>query len=132
MELHRAGMEYLKTILILKQQNGSVRSLDVTRTLHVTKPSVSKAMKHLREGGYLSMEGDKRICLTKAGRQIAEQALEKHRILTNCLLSMGVDPVVAERDAREMEHAVSPETLEGMRLFLEKGGAENRSLSLQP
>ena len=119
MELHRAGMEYLKTILILEQQNGSVRSLDVVRTLNMTKPSVSKAMKHLREGGYLSMEGDKRICLTKAGRQIAEQALEKHRILTNCLLSMGVDPVVAEQDARQMEHGISAESLERMPRFVD-------------
>ena len=72
MELHRAGKEYLKTILALEQKNGSVRSLDVARTLHVTKPSVSKAMKHLREGGYLTMDADKRICLTKAGREAAE------------------------------------------------------------
>ena len=119
MELHRAGMEYLKTILILEQHNGSVRSLDVVRTLNVTKPSVSKAMKHLREGGYLSMEGDKRIRLTKAGRQIAEQALEKHRILTNCLLSMGVDSVVAEQDARQMEHGISAESLERMQRFVD-------------
>ncbi|MBQ6145548.1 MAG: metal-dependent transcriptional regulator [Clostridia bacterium] len=127
MELHRAGMEYLKTILILEQQNGSVRSLDVVRTLNVTKPSVSKAMKHLREGGYLSMEGDKRIRLTKAGRQIAEQALEKHRILTNCLLSMGVDPVVAERDARQMEHSISAESLERMQRFV--GGKSSQEPS---
>ncbi len=127
MELHRAGMEYLKTILILEQQNGSVRSLDVVRTLNVTKPSVSKAMKHLREGGYLSMEGDKRICLTKAGRQIAEQALEKHRILTNCLLSMGVDPVVAEQDARQMEHSISAESLERMQRFV--GGKSSQEPS---
>ena len=118
MKLQRGGKEYLKTILLLERQNGSVRSLDVARALNVTKPSVSKAMKHLREGGYLSMEGDKRICLTKAGRQIAEQALEKHRILTNCLLSMGVDPVVAERDASQMEHGISPESLERMQRFV--------------
>ena len=68
MELHRAGKEYLKTILALEQKNGSVRSLDVARTLRVTKPSVSKAMKHLREGGYLTMDADKRICHRRAGR----------------------------------------------------------------
>lgn len=118
MELHRAGKEYLKTILLLEQQNGAVRSLDVARTLHVTKPSVSKAMKHLREGGYLSMEGDKRIRLTDRGRATAEQALQRHRALISCLLSMGVDPLVAERDASEMEHGISPESLERMERFV--------------
>ena len=118
MELHRAGKEYLKTILLLEQQNGAVRSLDVARTLHVTKPSVSKAMKHLREGGYLSMEGDKRIRLTDRGRATAEQALQRHRVLISCLLSMGVDPLVAERDASEMEHGISPESLERMERFV--------------
>ena len=118
MELHRAGKEYLKTILLLEQQNGAVRSLDVARTLHVTKPSVSKAMKHLREGGYLSMEGDKRIRLTDRGRATAEQALQRHRTLKYCLLSMGVDPLVAERDASEMEHGISPESLERMERFV--------------
>ena len=119
MELHRAGKEYLKTILILEQQNGSVRSLDVVKTLNVTKPSVSKAMKHLREGGYLTMDADKRIKLTNAGRKVAEQAMEKHRILTSCLLSMGIDPLVAERDACQMEHGISTESLERMKKFVD-------------
>ncbi len=120
MELHGAGREYLKTILLLEQQNGAVRSLDVGRALNVTKPSVSKAMKHLREGGYLSMDADKRIRLTKAGHETAEQALEKHRVLTACLLSMGVDPGLAERDACEMEHGISPESLERMKRFVDR------------
>ncbi len=119
MELHRAGKEYLKTILVLEQQNGVVRSLDVAKTLHVTKPSVCKAMKHLREGGYLTMDANKRIRLTGSGREIAEQGIHAHRSLASCLISMGVDPAVAERDARQMEHAISPETLEQMRLFVE-------------
>lgn len=122
MELHRAGKEYLKTILILEQQNGSVRSLDVVKTLNVTKPSVSKAMKHLREGGYLTMDADKRIKLTNTGRKIAEQAMEKHRILTSCLLSMGIDPLVAERDACQMEHGISTESLERMKKFVDGKG----------
>ena len=132
MELHRAGREYLKTILVLEQTKGAVHSLDIPKALRVTKPSVSKAMKRLRESGYLTMDGKKQIRLTAAGREAAMEAMEKHQILTSCLIAMGVGPAAAERDAREMEHAVSPETLEGMRLFLEKGGAENRSLSLQP
>ena len=120
MELHRAGKEYLKTILALEQKNGSVRSLDVARTLHVTKPSVSKAMKHLREGGYLTMDADKRICLTKAGREAAEQAADTHHILKSCLIAMGIDSATAEQDACKMEHAVSPRSLEEMKRFIER------------
>ena len=120
MELHRAGKEYLKTILALEQKNGSVRSLDVAQTLHVTKPSVSKAMKHLREGGYLTMDADKRICLTKAGREAAEQAADTHHILKSCLIAMGIDPATAEQDACKMEHAVSPRSLEEMKRFIER------------
>lgn len=120
MELHRAGKEYLKTILALEQKNGSVRSLDVARTLHVTKPSVSKAMKHLREGGYLTMGADKRICLMKAGREAAEQAADTHHILKSCLIAMGIDPATAEQDACKMEHAVSPRSLEEMKRFIER------------
>ena len=119
MELHRAGKEYLKTILALEQKNGSVRSLDVARTLRVTKPSVSKAMKHLREGGYLTMDADKRICLTKAGREAAEQAADTHHILKSCLIAMGIDSATAEQDACKMEHAVSPRSLEGMKRFID-------------
>ena len=120
MELLRAGKEYLKTILLLEQNSDAVRSLDVARALHVTKPSVSKAMKRLREGGYLTMDADKRIHLTNQGRKAAEQALDKHRVLLSCLISMGVDPAIAERDACELEHAISPETLDRMTHFVER------------
>ena len=120
MELLRAGKEYLKTILVLEQKSGAVRSLDVARALHVTKPSVSKAMKRLREGGYLTMDADKRIHLTNQGRRAAEQALNKHRVLLSCLISMGVDPAIAERDACELEHAISPEALDRMTHFVER------------
>ena len=122
MELHRAGREYLKTILMLEQQNGTVRSLDVARALHVTKPSVSKAMKHLREDGYLIMDGDKRIRLTTAGREAAIQAADRHQILKTCLIAMGVDPAAAERDASKMVHDIDPETLERIRFFVETKG----------
>ena len=122
MELLRAGKEYLKTILLLEQNSDAVRSLDVARALHVTKPSVSKAMKRLREGGYLTMDAAKRINLTEVGREIAEQATEKHRVLTSCLLSMGIDPIVAECDVCALEHAISSEALEQMQRFIDRKG----------
>ena len=90
MELHRAGEDYLKAILILQKQNHAVRSLDVAEMLSVTKPSVSRAMK----------------------------LLEKHRVLTECLVTMGVDPGIAEKDACRMEHLISPETLEQMKIYV--------------
>ncbi len=118
MELHRAGEDYLKAILILQRQNHAVRSLDVAEMLSVTKPSVSRAMKLLREGGFLTMDADKRISLTEAGREAAEQVFEKHRVLTECLVTMGVDPGIAEKDACRMEHLISPETLEQMKIYV--------------
>ena len=118
MELHRAGEDYLKAILILQKQNHAVRSLDVAEMLSVTKPSVSRAMKLLREGGFLTMDADKLISLTEAGREVAEQVFEKHRVLTECLVTMGVDPGIAEKDACRMEHLVSPETLEQMKSYV--------------
>ena len=118
MELHRAGEDYLKAILILQKQNHAVRSMNVAEMLSVTKPSVSRAMKLLREGGFLTMDADKRICLTEAGREAAEQVFEKHRVLTECLVTMGVDPGIAEKDACRMEHLISPETLEQMKIYV--------------
>ncbi len=118
MELHRAGEDYLKAILILQKQNHAVRSLDVAEMLSVTKPSVSRAMKLLREGGFLTMDADKRISLTEAGREAAERVFEKHRVLTECLVTMGVDPGIAEKDACRMEHLISPETLEQMKNYV--------------
>ena len=120
MELHRAGEDYLKTILLLQNKNGSVRSLDVARKLNVSKPSVSVVMKLLRDGGFLTMDENKRICLTDAGREVAEQIYEKHLILKDCLISLGVDPDMAEKDACIMEHLISRETLEKMKYFTGK------------
>ena len=117
MELHRAGEDYLKSILLLQKKNGTVRSLDIAEMLHVSKPSVSAAVKLLREGGFLIMDEDKRITLTEAGREAAERIYEKHTVLKRFLISMGVDPDTAEKDACEMEHLVSPETLEQMKSF---------------
>ena len=99
MELHRAGEDYLKTLLLLQNKNGTVRSLDIARKLNVSKPSVSAAMKLLRDGGFLTMDENKRLCLTDAGREVAEQIYEKHLIVKECLISLGIDPDIAEKDA---------------------------------
>ncbi|MBQ6927875.1 MAG: metal-dependent transcriptional regulator [Oscillospiraceae bacterium] len=118
MELHRAGEDYLKAILILQQKDGAVRSLDVAEMLGVTKPSVSRAMKLLRDGGFLTMDADKLIRLTDVGREAAEAVYEKHCVLKRCLISMGVDPDAADQDACRMEHVICPETLDKMKAFV--------------
>ncbi len=118
LELHRAGEDYLKAILILQKKDGAVRSLDVAELLGVTKPSVSRAMKLLRDGGFLTMDAGKRISLTEAGREAAETVCEKHRVIKRWLVSMGVDPDAADRDACRMEHVICPETLEKMKRYI--------------
>ena len=120
MPLPRALENYLKTILILEREKGTARSLDVAQALHVTKPSVSRAMKHLREGGFLTMEEGKRLCLTDTGRAAAEQVYQRHCALKTLLVSLGVSPETAEKDACGMEHIVSEETLDRIILFIGK------------
>ena len=120
MKLHRSGEDYLKTILILRNENGIVRSTDVASHLKISKASVSRAMKLLCEGGFLTMEEHKQLHLTELGASVAEEIYERHRILNELLLSIGVEPAVAEQDACRIEHVISRETLEKVKAFSEK------------
>ena len=115
--LHSSGEDYLKTILILQGKNGYVRSMDIVKYLHLSKPSVSKAMRLLRDSGYIEMNEDKRIILTEAGQTVAEQVYEKHSIIKACLIRIGVDADIADKDACQMEHIVSQETIVQMKAF---------------
>ncbi len=107
MEVYRAGEDYLKAIYILQKKNGIVHSMDVARRLKVSKATVSRAMRLLREGGFLTMDSDKRLHLTPAGTESAEQVYEKYRVLTAWLVHMGVDAEAAETDACRIEHVIS-------------------------
>ena len=120
MKLHRSGEDYLKTILILQKKNGSVRSMDVVEQLRVSKASVSRAMKLLCEGGFLTMDRHKQLHLTPIGVSVAEEIYERHRILNELLLSIGVPAAVAEQDACRIEHVISRETLEKVKAFSSK------------
>lgn len=120
--IHESGENYLKAILVLQRRNGFVRSLDVARMLKVTKPSVSNALKRLHNRGYLDMKEDKLIALTELGQKTAEQVYEKHSVIKACLIRMGVDADIADKDACQMEHVVSQETLKRMQAFV---GGEN-------
>lgn len=116
MELHASGEDYLETILVLQKKTGLVRSADVARHLEVSKPSVCHAVATLKKGGFLLMDGDHFLHLTDVGREVAEQIYEKHRFFTDRLIEAGVDPETAERDACRIEHVISEETFERLKV----------------
>lgn len=115
---HRADEsleDYLETILILQKNRGRVRSIDVANELNYTKPSVSVAMKNLREKGYITMASDGYITLTESGRTRAECVLERHTILTDLLIRIGVSEETAREDACKVEHDLSEESFEAIK-----------------
>lgn len=119
MNLHRSGEDYLEAILVLQRKNGYVRSLDIAEYVGVTKPSISNATRLLREGGFITMDANKLVHLTDSGREVAERIYERHRFLTDWLISLGVTPEVAEDDACKIEHDVSRETFDKMKTYWE-------------
>ncbi len=109
--IHASGEDYLEAILVLGQRNkGEVRSIDISRELEVTKPSVSNAMKILKNGGFILMDTDGFITLTDEGRAIALKIYEKHRVLSLWLMDIGVSENVAADDACKIEHVISDES----------------------
>ena len=120
MKLYRSGEDYLEAILVLQRKNGYVRSLDIAEYIGVTKPSISNATKLLREGGFLTMDGAKLIHLTELGQEVAEKIYERHLVLTELLIHLGVDPETAEQDACRVEHDISRDTFDRLRECWEK------------
>lgn len=110
MHLMESGEMYLETILVLSKKQGYVRSLDVAEYMGFSKPSVSRAIGLLREGGYVEMLRDGSLSLTDAGREVAEKIYERHTLLTDFLTRLGVDPEQAAEDACKMEHDISDES----------------------
>ena len=102
--------DYLETILALQKKLGQVRSIDIANEMNFSKPSVSVAMKNLREKGFITIDEAGHIVLTDSGKKQATDVLEKHTILTNWLVSLGVDKKIAQEDACRMEHDMSEET----------------------
>ena len=115
MSLHESAEMYLETIYHLLQERGSVRSVDVAETMGYSKPSVSRAVGLLKQGGYLLMEKDGSLVLTEMGLATAQKVYERHTILTNLLIRLGVSPEIAAEDACKMEHVISDETFEAMK-----------------
>ncbi len=110
MILHSSGEDYLKAILILQKEKGAVRSVDVSEYMGVSKPSVSHAMKTLRDGDFLYMDDDRYLHLTDAGRVIAENLYERYQYFAKHLAGAGVDTAIAEEEACRMEHTISHES----------------------
>jgi len=119
MEIHKSAEDYLETILKLQQQQGQVRSIDIVTELHFSKPSVSVAMKKLRESGHVKMDENGLLTLTAQGEAIARRILERHQVLTAMLVAMGVEPAVAAEEACEIEHCISDSTFEKMKSHFE-------------
>lgn len=123
MKIQESAENYLETILVLQRRNGQVRSIDIVNELEFTKPSVSVAMKNLRENGYVEMDREGFLTLTDKGRAIAETIYERHTLLSGWLVRLGVDPKVAAEDACRMEHVISAESFEAIKRHA--GGGEN-------
>ena len=120
MTIHQSAEDYLEAMLMLREQRGYIRSIDVAEMLGVTKPSVSYATKRLRENGYISMDNSGLITLEEKGLEIAERIYERHKLLTKLLVHLGVSPETAREDACKIEHDLSIETFDAIRKYAGK------------
>lgn len=125
MNIRESAENYLETILIIQERKGSVRSIDIANELNFSKPSVSVAMKNLRENGYIHVDDGGFITLTDAGFEIADRMYERHRIISQYFMRLGVDADTAVRDACRIEHIISAESFEAIKAEYEKLKREN-------
>lgn len=117
MTVRESGEMYLEAILVLAKKSGYVRSIDVSGYLGYSKPSVSRAMGILREGGYILMEKDGAITLTDSGKKLAETIYERHTVLSELLIRLGVDERTATDDACRIEHVISDESFQAIKQY---------------
>lgn len=121
MQILKSSEDYLETMLMVQEQHGYIRSIDIAAVLGVTKPSVSYATKRLRENGYINMDKDGLITLTTKGLEIAERIYNRHKALTQFLTRLGVPETTAREDACRMEHDISEETFRAICAHVEGG-----------
>ncbi|HJB41345.1 MAG TPA: metal-dependent transcriptional regulator [Candidatus Gemmiger avicola] len=119
MKIHQSAEDYLEKILMIRERKGEVHSIDIANELGFSKPSVSVAMKNLRQAGYISMDGNGAITLEPPGYEIASRIYQRHKLLTRILAALGVDEETAAQDACKIEHDLSPETFEKLRAYAE-------------
>lgn len=127
MVLHESAENYLKTIYRLSKTLPVVRSVDIATEMGFTKPSVSVAMKHLRENHYIEVSKAGFITLTESGREIAEMIYNRHEFLSHWLIRLGISPEMASTDACRMEHILHKETFQAIKDFIEQSGYGNDS-----
>lgn len=120
MHLQESGEMYLETIYILSKKHGAVRSIDVGEYMGFSKPSVSRAVGILKNGGYVTTDADGFLSLTDAGLEVAHKIYERHTTLTNYLIRLGVSENTAETDACKIEHDISDETFEAIKRHAKK------------
>jgi len=119
LKVHESAENYLETILILGLKGNKVRSIDIANELEYSKPSVSVAMKNLREKGYILMDADGYITLASKGRKIADSMYERHIAISDWLVFLGVDKKTAVQDACKMEHAMSEKSFSAIKKHIE-------------
>ena len=110
MKIQKAAEDYLEAMLMLKEKNGYIRSIDIANQLGVTKPSVTYTTKRLRENGYITMDQDGLITLTETGMEIASRIYTRHKVLTQFFVKLGVPSEIAREDACKVEHDLSEKT----------------------
>lgn len=121
MKIQESGEDYLETILLLQMKNGYVRSINVANEMGYSKPSVSRAMKILREAEYITIKEDGSIFFTEKGRQRANAVYERHRIIALYLIkALGVDEATANQDACRIEHVISQKSFDRIKNFMEE------------
>ena len=115
MRLQESGEMYLESIFVLSQEKNGVRSIDISEYMGYSKPSVSRAVNLLKNGGYITMDKDNLITLTESGLEIAQKIFDRHTLIANLLHRLGVPEKIAAEDACKMEHAISDESFEAIR-----------------
>lgn len=123
MKIHESAENYLETILVLKQRNGNVRAIDIANELDFSKPSVSVAMKNLRNNGYIQVDDSGSISLLPEGEKIAREIYEKHTLLTRYLVRLGVPEEIAAEDACRIEHVISRESFDALKAHADRYGS---------
>ncbi|MBQ9703675.1 MAG: metal-dependent transcriptional regulator [Clostridia bacterium] len=118
MHLQESGEMYIETIYVLSQSSNFVRAIDVGERMGFSKPSVSRALKILRENGYITVDAKGGITLTSVGKEVAERMYERHHVIASLLVKIGVDPEIATEDSCKIEHVISEETFDKIKELL--------------
>ena len=118
MAIHEAAENYLETIYMLRKRNGHCRSIDVATDLGYSKPTVSIAMRNLRESGHVTVDETGELTLTPTGMEIAQRMYERHEVISSFLIALGVPEEIAYRDACKIEHVISDESIEAIKKHL--------------